>query len=158
MNNEIEIGNIVLDNEIEIGEIVLDVRKVYPELENLEITPSGKEQKFNHPNSYGYDEITVKAIKIKEHYLDNKNLILVFNDNSKLSIDISEYIGEVTDEKINAIKNMKVYIEDGNLIFEYDDEILKLNFSLENGDLIVENSMTGLDFNINENGELEAIY
>ena len=62
MNNEIEIGNIVLDNEIEIGEIVLDVRKVYPELENLEITPSGKEQKFNHPNSYGYDEITVKAV------------------------------------------------------------------------------------------------
>ena len=37
-------------------------QKVYPELENLEITPSGKEQKFNHPNSYGYDEITVKEV------------------------------------------------------------------------------------------------
>ena len=154
---EFFLGKIIPEEELEISNIELDTEKVYPELENIEITPSGKEQKFKS-EKYGYNEITVKAIKIKEHYLDNKNLILVFNDNSKLSIDISEYIGEVTDEKINAIKNMKVYIEDGNLIFEYDDEILKLNFSLENGDLIVENSMTGLDFNINENGELEAIY
>ena len=59
---EIEIGGITIEDEIEIGGIEMDIQKVYPELENLEITPSGKEQKFNHPNSYGYDEITVKEV------------------------------------------------------------------------------------------------
>ena len=46
-------------------------QKVYPELENLEITPRAFEQKFNHPNSYGYDEITVNPIDIK---LQNKEV------------------------------------------------------------------------------------
>lgn len=34
----------------------------YPELENLEVNPSAEKQVFNHPNSYGYDEVVVNAI------------------------------------------------------------------------------------------------
>ena len=41
--------------------IKLKGQKIYPALENLEITPRGFEQKFNHPNSYGYNEVTVNA-------------------------------------------------------------------------------------------------
>ena len=60
---KINFGNIKLKKKIEFGNVKLGGKKVYPELENIEITPSGKEQKFNHPNSYGYDEITVKAVE-----------------------------------------------------------------------------------------------
>lgn len=60
---EIEIGEIILEEEIEIGGIELDVEKVYPELEDLEVTPSSIEQNFNHPNSYGYDNVKVKAVE-----------------------------------------------------------------------------------------------
>lgn len=63
MNNEIEIGNIVLDNEIEIGEIVLDVRKVYPELEEA-IVQSRAEQQVIEPQKYGFSRIVVKPIEI----------------------------------------------------------------------------------------------
>lgn len=35
----------------------------YPVLENLNIKPSGVEQRFNHPNSYGYDEVVVEAVE-----------------------------------------------------------------------------------------------
>lgn len=60
---EINIGNIVLEEEINIGDLELDVIKEYPQLEDLEITPSGIEQEFNHPNSYGYDNVKVKAVE-----------------------------------------------------------------------------------------------
>lgn len=42
------------------------VKKMYPELENLEVTPSTEEQIFTHDGSYGYDKVTVKSMgKIK---------------------------------------------------------------------------------------------
>jgi len=42
------------------GEV--QVAKVYPELENLTVTPSKTIQSFNHPDSYGYNNVVVKAI------------------------------------------------------------------------------------------------
>lgn len=48
------------------GKLSNPILNHYPDLENLEITPSGYEQKFNHPDSYGYDEITVKAVDSEE--------------------------------------------------------------------------------------------
>lgn len=58
---EIEIGAILLENEIEIGSIEMDIQKVYPELEDIEITPSETEQNFKS-SKYGYDNVKVKAI------------------------------------------------------------------------------------------------
>ncbi len=51
--------------------INLGVSSVYPALEDLTVYPRSFEQKFNHPNSYGYDEITVEPIDIK---LQNKEV------------------------------------------------------------------------------------
>lgn len=42
------------------GEV--QVAKVYPELENLTVTPAKTIQSFNHPDSYGYDNVVVKEI------------------------------------------------------------------------------------------------
>lgn len=39
-----------------------NVSKMYPALENLNVKPSGQQQVFNHPNSYGYDEVVVEAV------------------------------------------------------------------------------------------------
>ena len=51
-----------------------------------------------------------------------------------------------------------VAILNEELILEYDDEILNIDFTIEEGNLIVTNNVTGLDFSINENGEMEARY
>jgi hypothetical protein len=37
--------------------------KIYPELEDLEITPYGVEQNFKSEKYYGYDNIKVKAVE-----------------------------------------------------------------------------------------------
>jgi hypothetical protein len=39
--------------------------KIYPDLEDLEITPSDSEQKFKS-SKYGYDNVTVKAAEEKD--------------------------------------------------------------------------------------------
>ena len=44
------------------GQLNNAILNVYPELEDLEIIPSGFEQKFNHPNSYGYNIIKVSPV------------------------------------------------------------------------------------------------
>lgn len=49
--------------ELNIDVLEEEITKIYPELENLEIKPSGQEQIFKHPNSYGYDKVTVSAVE-----------------------------------------------------------------------------------------------
>ena len=63
---EFEIGEIIVNEELEISDIQLDVIKQYPELEDLEVTPSSVEQNFTHPNSYGYDKVKVKEVSADE--------------------------------------------------------------------------------------------
>ena len=62
---EIEIGtsNVI---EIETGTVHSD-----PSLKDLEVTPRAFEQEFNHPESDGYDKVTVKAMEIN---LQNKEV------------------------------------------------------------------------------------
>lgn len=59
---EEEIIVIEPDDEEEIVVLEEAIEKVYPQLENLEVNPSAEIQVFNHPNSYGYDEVVVNAI------------------------------------------------------------------------------------------------
>lgn len=59
---EEEIIVIEPDDEEEIVVLEEAIEKVYPQLENLEVVPSAEKQVFNHPDSYGYDEVVVNAI------------------------------------------------------------------------------------------------
>lgn len=59
---EEEIIVIEPDDEEEIVVFEEAIEKIYPQLENLEVNPSAEKQVFNHPNSYGYDEVVVNAI------------------------------------------------------------------------------------------------
>lgn len=57
---EIEID--IIDREEISFNVDNSVVKVYPNLENLEITPSKEEQTFKSENYYGYDEVTVNRV------------------------------------------------------------------------------------------------
>lgn len=50
-------------NEEQEIELISEGTIIYPQLEDLTITPSREQQIFNHPNSYGYDNVIVEAIE-----------------------------------------------------------------------------------------------
>lgn len=92
--------------------------------------------------------------------LVDKILYLDFNDNTSLSVDLSSLssgTSGLTIKQIKAINNM-VAILGEDLVLEYDDEMLDIEFSIEDGNLVVTNNEEGLDFNINEYGEMEVLY
>lgn len=61
---KINFGEIkIKTKKINIGDINLGIKRVYPPLEDLEITPTGIEQIFKSENYYGYDEIKVKKVE-----------------------------------------------------------------------------------------------
>lgn len=107
-------------------DIIINAKKIFPTLENLEITPRAFEQKFNHPNSYGYDKVTVKAMKVN---LQDKEII----DDGTYEAD-KEYdgLGKVTvntDETI-ANKYFNTTINDKtNGIIRYLTKVPKLDLS-----------------------------
>ena len=90
---EINIGNIVLEDELNFGNIKLDTVKVYPELENIEITPSKEKQTFKSQDYYGYDEVKVAGITNEV----DKN---IKPENIRRDVSILGVIGSV--EEINA--------------------------------------------------------
>lgn len=63
----------------------------------------------------------------------------------------------LTEEQIQAINEM-IATANENLVLTYDDTVLDIDFTIEDNKLIVTNNVAGLDFNINGNGEMEAIY
>lgn len=108
---------------------------------------------FNKVNNLP-DKVTVE-----NHYLEGQNVVIVFSDGSKLFVDISSYIGGgLTEQQIEAINNMNITIENDELIIDYDETILGFDFILQNNNLIVDNTINGTDFNINESKELEVLY
>lgn len=59
--------------------------------------------------------------------------------------------GGLTPEQLEAIENMRFYMSNGHLMVEYDSDVLDLDFSVENGNLIVENGLENdIDFEITD--------
>lgn len=97
---------------------------------------------------------------VSEVKIENKILYLIFIDGTSYEVDLSAYIGDLTgltEEQKEAINNM-VAILNEELSLEYDEELLDIEFKIEDGNLIVINNEEGLDFSINNNGEMEAMY
>ena len=106
-----------------------------------------------------------------KHFIDEKVIPYLGSGGGGSSADIRATVIDIlveyglieleglTSEQIQAINNMICEIdENGNLKIDYDDTLLAINFEIENGNLIVENNVDSLSFNINNNGEMEAIY
>jgi hypothetical protein len=65
--------------EISLGNIRVDIQKVYPELEDLEVTPTLEDQKFKS-NKYGYKEVIVKGTEgiaedLTNELIEQENLL-----------------------------------------------------------------------------------
>lgn len=84
------------------GKLNNAIKKEYPELENLEVTPSMERQEFNHSNSYGYDNVVVKAVETENlNIIPSKNAqkydglykeISVTGDNNLISSNIKKNV------------------------------------------------------------------
>ena len=127
----INFGNVKIKKKINFGNVKLGVKKVYPELENLEITPRAFEQKFNHPNSYGYNEITVNPIDIN---LQNKEvnpstaeqIVIADKEYDGLNQVNVKAVDNTIDENIkpeNIIKGVEILGVQGNYDTKYNVEV-----------------------------------
>ena len=112
-------------------DIIVNAKKIFPTLENLEITPRAFEQKFNHPNSYGYNEITVKAMKIN---LQNKEvnpstaeqIVIADKEYDGLNQVNVKAVDNTIDENIkpeNIIKGVEILGVQGNYDTKYNVEV-----------------------------------
>lgn len=97
-------------------------------------------------------------VAVYTHYLEGTILYIELTNGQVLEVNIKEYIDDLGNVRVEAINNMRVLLENQELIFEYDDSVLPVEFSRDGNDLIVDNDDETLDFNINENKELEALY
>lgn len=61
-------------------EVVIQEVPTFPPLEDLVVTPSVEEQVFNHPNSYGYDEVRVEAVQGESLEVTPSNEEQTFSD------------------------------------------------------------------------------
>lgn len=112
-------------------DIIVNAKKIFPTLENLEITPRAFEQKFNHPNSYGYNEITVKAMEIN---LQNKEvnpstaeqIVIADKEYDGLNQVNVKAVDNTIDENIkpeNIIKGVEILGVQGNYDTKYNVEV-----------------------------------
>lgn len=98
-------------------------------------------------------------------YTQEGGTFLLRNEIRELVINIlKEYNlissdSDLTEEQITAINEMVCEMSNnGELNITYDDTILDFDFSIENGELIVEDNEENIELTINENKEMEAIY
>lgn len=104
------------------------------------------------------ESLIKEDVAVYTHYLEGTILYIELTNGQVLEVNIKEYIDDLGNVRVEAINNMKILLENQELIFEYDDSVLPVEFSRDGNDLIVDNNDETLDFNINENKELEALY
>lgn len=115
--------------------------KVYPVLENLEITPSGVEQNFNHPNSYGYDKVKVNAVAsdtLDVTPSEQQQQFVGLYGSVNIDKIPSEYIVPSGTKQINIIQSGTTTEN----VKEYENAEIKVDISFEGLELISVNSTT----------------
>lgn len=87
--------------DIEKYSFSLDVKKVYPEVKSLEITPSKELQVHTPNNCYGYNKVIVKPIPDE------------YDIKEDLSVELNTYNSKLTEQQtlinniIEALNNRK---------------------------------------------------
>jgi surface protein len=120
--NEINFG--ITDIEEISLSMDVGVKKIYPAIENLEVTPKKEKQEFNHEDSYGYDKVVVNSIP-NEYIIPSGTLPITENK----TYDVTEY------SKVSAsvypapnLQNKELTInENGTHKITADDEFDGLN-------------------------------
>ena len=103
---------------------------------------------------YQYDIVVI----LKNNFVKTiRGSLTIWKDITRNETTTPSEDTNLTEEQINAINSITIDL--GNeLSIEYDEAILDLDFIIEGVDLVVDNNVEGLDFNINKNGELEVLY
>lgn len=112
INTKVKLHGTISSKNGMTGKLNSGIEKIYPPLENLEIAPSGEKQEFNHPNYYGYDNVTVEAIKLQEKTViptTNQQIITADDSFSGLNQVIVNKVTNEIDSNIKA-ENIKVGI------------------------------------------------
>lgn len=122
MINEVQAlnGSVYSNSELK-GTLSSSTVKVYPELEDIEITPTNSDQKFKSENYYGYNEVIVKGVEGAKEDLDE-----VLNEQNNL---ITEQ--EVTIEDIIEAIDKKMMDEE--VIFKVENQTLILSKGVVEG-------------------------
>lgn len=102
------IGNITSNQTIS-GVLNTATEKVYPELENISITPTKEQQVFTHENSYGYDNVTIDPIP-DEYIIPEGTLDINANGETDVTMFRMARIGVHTpptlqDKEVNITEN-----------------------------------------------------
>lgn len=124
-------------------EVVIQEVPISPPLENLVVTPTREEQVFNHPNSYGYDEVRVEAVQGKTLEVTPNAEEQTFNDlytnvkiqgdedlvasNIKQGVEIFGVTGsleELTTETKDGINNQEEIITNQETTLEEINQVI----------------------------------
>lgn len=94
---EVNIGEIIVEEEVLISDLQLDIEKIYPELEDLEVIPEKKVQKFKS-DKYGYNEVTVlgKTVTLQDKEIDKNGIYEAdseYDGLGKINVDIQPSLG-----------------------------------------------------------------
>jgi hypothetical protein len=80
---------------------------------------------------------------------------------AKITGAIETYDGSIadtiTEEQIKAIHETSIVLGD-ELQISYDETVLDISFSMQDGNLIIDDNMESATFRINDNKELEVEY
>lgn len=116
---EFKFGSLKIENEIKFGKIKVDIQKVYPELEDLEVIPTGEEQTFKS-SKYGYDNVTVKGVETEE-------LNVIPTTENQVNEGLYRKVTVVGDEDLKP-ENIK----QGTSIFGVEGNAKTANFKITN--------------------------
>jgi hypothetical protein len=85
---------------------------IYPDLEDLEVTPSGQEQNFKS-SKYGYDNVKVKAVESEE---------LTITPNTEEQVKEGMFNKVI----VQPIENIQPYINTQNELLYHQAELLSM--------------------------------
>lgn len=103
---EKEIGELDFVKDFEFGELELDIIEIFPELENVVITPKLEEQ-YLKSQEYGYENIKVKAI-------ETEDLEIIPKKEEQLNTGVYRNVKVIGDENLIA-ENIKAGVKIFNI-------------------------------------------